>query len=147
VGFDSRPESAFRAAGWRPVGARFSCGKDQVAEAYRFGDGASNISRIVDSSGLRDGLLWCKSHIVSNDDEETAKLLAPYIQSGNLNFLIGSGASLPAIKTAGDIEKKLDKLIKDGKTEEADRERIGFIEAIGKTYKQLKEDAIKVAGQ
>lgn len=83
-----------------------------------------------------------QSHIISNDDEETAKVLAPYIQSGSLNFLIGSGASLPAIKTAGDIEKKLDKLIKDGKAEEADREMVGFIEAIGKTYKQLKEDPI-----
>lgn len=83
-----------------------------------------------------------QSQIISNDDEETAKVLAPYIQSGNLNFLIGSGASLPAIKTAGDIEKKLDKLIKDRKAEEADREMVSFIEAIGATYKQLKEDPI-----
>lgn len=83
-----------------------------------------------------------QSHIINNDDDETAKVLAPYIQSGNLNFLIGSGASLPAIKTAGDIEKKLDKLIKDGKTAEADCEMIGFIEAIGETYKQLNEEAV-----
>jgi hypothetical protein len=82
-----------------------------------------------------------QSHIISNDDEETAKLLAPYIQSGNLNFLIGSGASLPAIKTAGNIEKTLDDLIKDGKKAEADREMVDFIEAIGKTYKQLVSDA------
>ncbi|MGK9041793.1 SIR2 family protein [Rhizobium sp. SA279] len=83
-----------------------------------------------------------QSHIISNDDDETAKVLAPYVQSGNLNFLIGSGASLPAIKTAGNIEKKLDKLIKDGKAEEADREMVVFIEEIGKTYRQLKDDAI-----
>lgn len=80
-------------------------------------------------------------HIINNDDE-TVKVLAPYIQSGNLNFLIGSGASLPAIKTAGNIEKKLDKLIKDGKTAEADCEMIDFIETIGKTYKQLNEEAV-----
>ena len=82
-----------------------------------------------------------QSHIINNDDE-TVKVLAPYIQSGNLNFLIGSGASLPAIKTAGDIEKKLDKLIKDGKTAEADCEMIDFIETIGKTYKQLNEEVV-----
>ena len=78
-----------------------------------------------------------QSHVISNNDEETAKVLAPYIQSGSLNFLIGSGASLPAIKTAGDIEKKLDELIKDGKQTEADREMVDFIEAIGETYNQL----------
>lgn len=83
-----------------------------------------------------------QSHIIINDDEEIAKVLAPYIQSGNLNFLIGSGASLPAIKTAGDIEKNLDKLIKDGKSEEADRQMVGFVEAIGDTYKKLKEDPV-----
>lgn len=83
-----------------------------------------------------------QSHIVSSDDEETAKLLSPYIQSGNLNFLIGSGASLPAIKTAGNIENKLDGLIKAKNQEEADREMIGFIEAIGATYKHLKEEPI-----
>lgn len=83
-----------------------------------------------------------QSHIDSNDDENTAKLLAPYIQSGNLNLLIGSGASVPAIKTAGDIEKKLNDLIKDGKSNEADIEMVAFIEAIGKTYRELKEDPI-----
>ncbi|SFJ04413.1 SIR2-like domain-containing protein [Bosea sp. OK403] len=81
-------------------------------------------------------------HIISNDDEEAAKVLAPYIQSGNLNFLIGSGASLPAIKTAGNIEKTLDELIKKGKKAEADREMVDFIEAIGETYKQLVNDTI-----
>jgi hypothetical protein len=38
-----------------------------------------------------------QSHIISNDDEETAKVLAPHIQSGNLNFLIGSGAERPPV--------------------------------------------------
>ncbi len=83
-----------------------------------------------------------QSHIISSDDEETAKVLAPYIQSGNLNFLIGSGASLPAIKTAGNIEKTLDELIKKGKKAEADREMVDFIEAIGKTYKKLVNDTV-----
>lgn len=81
-------------------------------------------------------------HVVGNEDEETAKVLAPYIQSGNLNFLIGSGASLPAIKTAGNIEKTLDKLIKKGKRAEADREMVDFIEAIGKTYQELIDDPV-----
>lgn len=81
-------------------------------------------------------------HAINDDNDETAKILAPYIQSGNLNFLIGSGASLPAIKTAGGIEDKLDKLIKEDKAVEADLEMIGFIEEIGRTYEQLNTEAI-----
>lgn len=83
-----------------------------------------------------------QSIIISNDDEETAKILAPYIQSGNLNFLIGSGASLPAIKTAGNIEQKLDELIKDNKSHEADQEMVNFIKEIGKTYASLQDDPV-----
>jgi hypothetical protein len=83
-----------------------------------------------------------QSHIISNDDEEIAQVLAPYIQSGNLSFLLGSGASLPAIKTAGDIEKRLDSLIKAGKETKADREMVDFIELIQETYKKLNSDPI-----
>ncbi|WP_337024582.1 MULTISPECIES: SIR2 family protein [unclassified Pantoea] len=40
------------------------------------------------------------------------------LQSANLNFLIGSGASLPAIQVLGTIEKDLQKLIEDEKEDE-----------------------------
>lgn len=39
-------------------------------------------------------------------------------QSANLNFLIGSGASLPAIKVLGTIENDLQKLLEDEKEDE-----------------------------
>lgn len=36
-----------------------------------------------------------------------------YIESGNVNFIIGAGASIGAIKTLGDFENDITKLIKD----------------------------------
>lgn len=42
-------------------------------------------------------------------------------QSGRANFLMGSGASRPAIQTAGDIEHEIDKLFEASKAEEANK--------------------------
>lgn len=39
-------------------------------------------------------------------------------QSANINFIIGSGASLPAISVLGDIESELEALIRAGKDDE-----------------------------
>jgi hypothetical protein len=48
-------------------------------------------------------------------------LLLKTLQSGNINLLVGSGASRPAIKTAGNIEKEIDDLFKAEKPQEANR--------------------------
>ena len=64
------------------------------------------------------------------DDGDFLKLLEAYIQSGNLNFLIGSGASVPAIKLAGNIEHEIDALLQDKKEVEADLKALDFIEEI-----------------
>lgn len=45
-------------------------------------------------------------NIETNRDKFVANLQRG-VQSANLNFIIGSGCSLPAIQTLGDIEKKL----------------------------------------
>lgn len=79
---------------------------------------------------------------ISNDDSDTAKVLAPYIQSGNINFLIGSGASLPAIRTAGEIEKTLETLTRKGNFDIVNREMLDFIEPIADTFRQLKESPV-----
>src|ERR1700687_4623905 len=52
-------------------------------------------------------------------DKDVAKSLARSFQSGHVNFLIGSGASIPAIQSAGDIEQKIADLIAAGDTLEA----------------------------
>jgi hypothetical protein len=81
-------------------------------------------------------------HLVTDENDETAKLLAPYIQSGNLNFLIGSGASMPAISVAGDIETRLNGLIEMDEEVLANSVMAGFIEAITSTYQTLKQGPI-----
>jgi len=85
-------------------------------------------------------------HLVTDENDETAKLLAPYIQSGNLNFLIGSGASMPAISIAGDIEKTLNGLIELEEEVLANSVMAGFIEAISTNYDMFIEFAVKECG-
>ena len=51
---------------------------------------------------------------------ETENLIGTRIQSGNLNFLIGSGASKPAINTLGNIEKTINELDHYAKKEARD---------------------------
>lgn len=63
-------------------------------------------------------------------NETASAFLEPYIQSGNLNFLIGSGASAPAIKTAATIENEINKLLSDGKEEHANRKCLDFLSEI-----------------
>ena len=42
---------------------------------------------------------------------EDLELLLKYVCSGNINFIMGSGASFPAIKTLGNLEKEITSLI------------------------------------
>jgi hypothetical protein len=64
------------------------------------------------------------------DGDEAALVLGPYIQSGNLNFLLGSGASFPAIPTAGNIEAEINALLQAGDEENAARRCLNLIEEI-----------------
>lgn len=67
---------------------------------------------------------------LSDDNSRPLKLLEAYIQSGHLNFLIGSGASLPAINVAGSIEAVINALIGEKKETEADLKCVEFLETI-----------------
>jgi hypothetical protein len=51
--------------------------------------------------------------------DDLSKILARSFQSGHVNFLIGSGASFPAIPSAGDVEKEIAKLFEAGDEEAA----------------------------
>lgn len=74
--------------------------------------------------------------IVGEDDDEITKILESYIQSGNISFLIGSGASMPAIQVAGNIESEINDLLELGNESEADLRALSFIEDI--EDKQIK---------
>lgn len=64
------------------------------------------------------------------DGDEAAVALGPYVQSGNLNFLLGSGASFPAIPTAGNIEAEINALLQADDQEGASRKCLALIEQI-----------------
>ena len=55
----------------------------------------------------------------TEDREELVKALSRSLQSGRLNFLLGSGASLPAIPLAGPIEQEVADLFENGRDAEA----------------------------
>lgn len=65
-----------------------------------------------------------------DDNSDVTKLLESYVQSGNISFLLGSGASMPAIEVAGDIESEIDELIQNDQHDEADLQALEFIEEI-----------------
>lgn len=53
------------------------------------------------------------------DTDPVTKDLTRSLQSGNINFLLGAGASYPAIPLAGDIEAEIDALLRARKTPDA----------------------------
>lgn len=59
-----------------------------------------------------------------------SKSLLPYVQSGEINFLIGSGASFPAISLAGNIEKDINNLLIENKEGDANLLALSFIEKL-----------------
>lgn len=69
--------------------------------------------------------------------EDTAAYLGPYIQSGSLNFLLGSGASFPAIKVAGEIETEINNHLREDSEDVANSKCLDFIETIGDVHAAL----------
>src|ERR1700677_1022950 len=74
---------------------------------------------------------------IDANNENASALLGPYIQSGNLNFLIGSGASYPAIKTAGDIEFEINACLAAGNEDCANTKSLDFIEVIDDVHAKI----------
>lgn len=74
---------------------------------------------------------------IGADNSAATKFLEPYLQSGNLNFLIGSGASVPAIKTAGNIEADINTLLLAGNDTEADKKCLEFITEINAVHAKI----------
>jgi SIR2-like domain len=78
-------------------------------------------------------------------DEPAAKYLEPFLQSGNLNFLIGSGASAPAIKTAGDIESVINSLLAEDKEDDANKKSLEFIATIAAANSKILSTALSLS--
>ncbi len=70
-------------------------------------------------------------------DKRTEETLTRLLQSGNINFIFGAGASTPAISVAGDIEKEIEQLLKQDKDDEAFKKLEAFIKSILPTNRTL----------
>lgn len=73
----------------------------------------------------------------ANNNEHVSNFLEPYIQSGALNFLFGSGASFPAIATAGNIEAEIDAHLQAAEDEAAEKKSFVFLETINAVNRAL----------
>jgi hypothetical protein len=74
------------------------------------------------------------------DDKKAAHIkyiMQKALQSAKINFLIGSGASLPAIKVAGPIEQEIDKLFNADDINGGNRKKHEFIQSVQKPITQL----------
>ena len=76
---------------------------------------------------------------VSNNEEKSNLnvILRKSFQSANINFLIGSGCSSPAIKPSGEVEKNICKLLDEGKELEAERLMCTFLKPIAAANDKL----------
>lgn len=71
--------------------------------------------------------------------EAVSKALARCFQSAYVNFLIGSGASYPAVPTAGAIEEEIADLFKENRNEEANLRLYEFLASIQAPMNKLIE--------
>ena len=71
------------------------------------------------------------------DKKELKDVLRKAFQSANVNFLIGSGCSDPAIKPLGDIEKEIDDLFKGGKKLDAEISLYDFLLPIAESNSKI----------
>ena len=79
----------------------------------------------------------------STESDEVREYIESHIQSGHLNFLFGSGASLPAIPLTGNTEQEINTDLKDGNYIGADQKALDFIEKIEETNQQLLSGSTK----
>jgi len=82
------------------------------------------------------------AHILDLDalGKDISKALARSFQSGHVNFLVGSGASVPAISAAGTIEEEIADLFTAGEDVEARTKMYGFLSGIQEPMNKLIED-------
>ncbi len=78
---------------------------------------------------------------IDKNKEEFIETLQKAVQSANLNFLIGSGCSDPAIKILGNIEKNIQKAIKEGNEQKAEKLTFDFLKPLVESTITLIKDS------
>ena len=79
-------------------------------------------------------------HNLHEAGEDIRKALARSFQSGHVNFLLGSGASAPAIPVAGQVEQQIANLFEAGNDAEARQRMYEFLAAIQQPTNRLIDD-------
>src|SRR5688572_4419475 len=70
------------------------------------------------------------AQILQADSEQLIKDLTRSFQSGHINFLLGAGASVPALPLAGDVEAQIDALLTAGAQAAATQKMFELLHAI-----------------
>jgi len=74
---------------------------------------------------------------LETDKEKFIDNLQKGVQSANLNFLIGSGCSKPAIGTLGTTEKEIQSLLEEDKIEDAEKKTFEFLKPFVDSTSQI----------
>jgi hypothetical protein len=82
---------------------------------------------------------------VTKDPKDFQKSLGRSFQSGHINFLIGSGAAVPAIPLAGVAEEQINALLAGGNETEARLRMYDFIAGVQDPMNRLVRDEPSVA--
>jgi SIR2-like domain len=86
--------------------------------------------------------------IKNNEDKKRFReTISRLFQSGNINFILGSGASNPAIAVAGNIEKDIQKSIEDGKADEAEGKIYDLIKGVQAPFTETETNEVKTTTQ
>ena len=73
-----------------------------------------------------------------HDKDTLSTILQKATQSANLNFIIGSGCSYPAIDTLGNIEKEVQDSIDAGNQDEADQKLFNYLQPFIESVEMLR---------
>jgi len=77
---------------------------------------------------------------IDKEKNELIKILQKTVQSCNLNFLIGSGCSIPAMTALGPIEQEVEQLYNEKKEEEATKKLVEFLKPFIESTKHLLDN-------
>lgn len=76
---------------------------------------------------------------LKEDKSKIVSILERHIQSAHISFLFGSGASMPAIQLAGNVEQEIDSLLRASKHDDANLKALAFIEELERQHQFLPD--------
>lgn len=79
--------------------------------------------------------------IKTNEDKvKFREAITRLFQSGNINFILGSGASYPAIAVAGNVENEIQTALEEGQTDEAEEKIYDLLKGVKAPFTATTEN-------